>query len=168
MTVLYANPYDITAAGFYFESPEDFSGSATKCRNSYGDPVEEYEIDFIDGEDIDAHLFQSLNVHQGNVAGFFRACETWDDDQKRRVIVALDKCGYTFDLMSGNPDDFDIEVYGGLTLHRLVDDFLNEGMFDCISSTLKPYLDYDRIAKDLLSEHGEAVIAGKLFVYRHK
>ena len=47
MTQLHAQPYDISASGFYFDSLEDYQAKAAKARNDYGDPVEEFEIQFI-------------------------------------------------------------------------------------------------------------------------
>jgi len=64
MTTLYAQPYDISATGFYFDSGEEYRQQAAKNRNDFGGIVEEYEIQFIDGEDIDCKLFEALSVNQ--------------------------------------------------------------------------------------------------------
>ncbi|WP_299624300.1 hypothetical protein [uncultured Tateyamaria sp.] len=57
MTIqLHAQPYDLAATGFCFEDYDDYAQKATKLRNDYGDPVEEFEIQFIDGEAIDCDL----------------------------------------------------------------------------------------------------------------
>ncbi len=50
---LYAQPYDIEASGFYFSSLEEYEKKAKKNKNSYGQQVEEYEYQFIDGSDFD-------------------------------------------------------------------------------------------------------------------
>jgi hypothetical protein len=44
MTQLFAQPYDISATGFYFETEEEFTSKASALRNGYGDQVEEFEI----------------------------------------------------------------------------------------------------------------------------
>lgn len=44
MPVLYAQPYDVSATGFYFRSPEEFSALRLACRGDTGLPVEEFEI----------------------------------------------------------------------------------------------------------------------------
>lgn len=50
MTIsLYAQPYDIDATGFYFSTLEEYETKAGARRNHYGMPVEEYEIQLIDG-----------------------------------------------------------------------------------------------------------------------
>lgn len=53
MTTLYANPYNIDAAGFYFESANAFIEKSTNLTDRYGNLVEEFEIEFIDGDDVE-------------------------------------------------------------------------------------------------------------------
>ena len=62
-TVLHAQPYDLAATGFYFETPEAFQSKAKANRNDYCDPVEEYEIQFIDGDDVDCDLANSRKAN---------------------------------------------------------------------------------------------------------
>jgi hypothetical protein len=83
IVTLHAQPYDISASGFYFDSLEDYATKAAKLRNDYGDPVEEFEIQFIDGEDIDCQLAKAIGLYQSNIKQFFEAVEDWDDDQKK-------------------------------------------------------------------------------------
>ena len=60
MTQLHAQPYDLSATGFYFEAVEEFDAKAKANRNDYGQQVEEYEIQFIDGDDIDCDLAKAI------------------------------------------------------------------------------------------------------------
>jgi len=89
MTKLHAHPYDISARGLYFDSAEEYDAKAAKNRNSFGGIVEEYEIQFIDGDALDAELFQALAVNQANFPAFFDACDAWDQDDKIKVIIAV-------------------------------------------------------------------------------
>ena len=166
MTELFAQPYDITADGFYFRTESEYVEKASKLRNSAGWPVEEFELQFIDGEDIDAKLFEALGVSQCNVAQFLEACDDWDDDQKRKVIIAVGECGYSFDLTSGDPDDFDIDLYEIDSLRDLAEQFVDEGLFGDIPDPIRNYLDYDAIARDLGTDYSETRIAGTNLVYR--
>jgi len=90
MTTLFAQPYDISACGFYFDSSEAYAEKAQALRNDCGQAVEEFEIQFIDGEGIDCRLFQALGVHQGNIGAYFDAVDEWGHDDKVRIIIATD------------------------------------------------------------------------------
>jgi hypothetical protein len=166
MTTLYALPYDISATGFYFDTAAEYAEKAAKNRNDYGGIVEEYEIQFIDGESIDAGLFEALKVHQGSFGKFLDACDDWDEHQKRKVIIAVGEAGYSFDLTSGDPDDLEVDIYELGSLKELAETFVDEGLFGKIPENLVNYLDYDAIARDLGMDYCETDIAGTRLVYR--
>ncbi|MEM7720738.1 MAG: antirestriction protein ArdA [Pseudomonadota bacterium] len=166
MTVqLHAQPYDITALGFYFESHEDFADKTAQARNSYGDPVEEFEIQFIDGDDIDCDLAKAIGINQANFKQYFEAVENWDDPGKTRVILAVGECGYRFEAHT-QPDTFDLDIYEVDSLRELAEQFVDEGLFGDIPERLSFYLDYDAIARDLSVDYAEATVAGRRLVYR--
>lgn len=73
-TVLFAQPYDISAEGFYFTSAEQYIAKAANNRNSLGLPVEEYEMQFIDGDELDAELFKAVGVDQSNFGALLVLC----------------------------------------------------------------------------------------------
>jgi len=162
---LHAQPYDITAGGFYFESAEDYAEQAAKLRNAHGDPVEEFEIQFIDGAAIDCTLAGAIGLNQANLAQFFRCVEGWDDHDKRAVIIAVGACGYNFDA-STQPSDFDLDIYELDSLRDLAELFVDEGLFGDIPERLAAYLDYDAIARDLSVDYTETEIAGTRLIYR--
>ena len=111
---LFAQPYDINEMGFYFESFDDYKEKADKLRNSSGQPVEEFEIQLIEGASIDCDLFNALQVHQGDIEAFFEAFDNWTDDEKIKVIIAVGECGYDFNLENDNPDREDQPRTDGL------------------------------------------------------
>ncbi len=164
-TQMHAQPYDISAVGFYFESYDDYTEKAAKLRNSYGDPVEEFELQFIDGEEIDCELAMSLGVNQANLKQFLEAVEDWDEHEKTVVILAVSECGYTFED-STQPDEFDLDIYHLDSLRDLAEQFVEEGLFGDIPERLSFYLDYDAIARDLSVEYSEATVAGERLICR--
>ena len=89
MTQLHAQPYDISATGFYFESKEEYQSKAAKAKNAYGDAVEEFEIQFIDGEGIDCALAKAISLNQANVADFLELTEEWEDWQKNQCNYSV-------------------------------------------------------------------------------
>lgn len=166
MTIFYARPYDITAAGFYFETAKEFRERAGALRNESGQPVEEFEIQFIDGEDIDAALARAWDLTQGNVARFIEVVDEWDEWQKRKFIIAVGECGYAFGRMRHDPDDYDLEIYPADSLRQFAEDCVEDGWFGPIPEALAFYVDYDAIARDLAVDYSEIEIAGERLVYR--
>lgn len=166
MTELFAQPYDISAQGFYFKTADEYQQKAAANRNDFGFLVEEYEILFIDGESMDAQLFKALAVNQCDFPQFLDVCETWDDHQKKKVILAVGECGHNFDLKTGDPDDIDVDIYELASMRELAEQFVDEGLFGDIPARLQNYLDYDAIARDLSVDYAETTVAGKRLIYR--
>lgn len=162
----HATPYDILAAGFYFNTNEEYQDKSSKHRNEYGDPVEEYEIQFIDGDTLDCELFKALSINQSNICAFIEKCEEWEDHEKHNIIIAVGERGYDFDIDSDSPYDFDIDIYDVDNLRDLAYQFVDEGLFGDIPMNIACYLDYDAIARDLGMDYTETVINGQNIVYR--
>jgi len=166
MTILYAQPYSLCASGFYFEDIETYKAKIGAVRDDYGEPVEEFEIQFIDGEAIDAQLFKALSVHQGNIITFMEKLEDWDDEEKTILIIAIGECGYDFDMEQDDPQAFDIDLYEVDSLKDLAYQFVDDGLFGDIPERIAHYLDYDAIAYDLGMDYAELSIGGANYVYR--
>lgn len=165
-TRLFARAYDISAYGFYFKTAEEYEHHRENLKNDYGDPVEEFEIQFIDGEAIDCELFHALNVHQGNFSAYFEAVQNWDKDAKIRVIIAAGHAGYSFDLTKDSPERFDIDLYELDSLKDLAEQFVEEGLFGDIPASIQNYLDYEAIAYDLGMDYTEITINSIHYIYR--
>lgn len=166
MTNLYAQPYDISATGFYFESAEEYTEKASKLFNPYGEHVEEFEIQFIDGDGIDCQLFEALSISQCNLEQFFKAVEEWDETQKINVIIAIGEVGYKFDIATDSPDDFDVSLYQLDSMRELAEQFVDEGLYGEIPKSIQFYIDYDAMARDLAMDYSEITIDGTRYIYR--
>ncbi len=165
MTTLYAQPYDITATGFYFETAEEFAARAAKAVNDFGQPVEEFEIQFIDGEAIDAALAEAIGLSQANFSAYLDCRGRWEDWEKNRIIIAVEECGHDFDP-DCDPDLLGVEIYSCESLRDLAEQFVDDGVFGDIPEPLQHYIDFDAIARDLAMDYAEATIAGERLVYR--
>lgn len=166
MTSFYAQPYDISASGFYFETEEEFRAKSAALRNDYGDPVEEFEIQFIDGELIDAELCNAIGINQANIFTIIDKLGEWDKDDKRTIVIVVGEGGYSFDLNTSNPSDFDIEICELNSMRELAEQFVDEGLFGETPDRLAYYLDYDAIARDLAIDYCETTIDGQNLIYR--
>ena len=165
MIQLHAQPYDISANGFYFETAEEYAAKAEKNRNDYGDPVEEYEIQFIDGDAIDCDLAKAWGLYQSNFAAFFEKAEEWDDHHKINYIIAAGECGYCHDQVADDPDGVDLTVYECDSMKELAEQFVDEGLFGDIPTSLEFYIDYEAIARDLSMDYSEVTIAGTHYIF---
>lgn len=162
---LFAQPYDMAVTGFYFHDFEEYQAKASILRNDYGEEVEEFEIQFIDGDDLDCDLFKALGVHQGELEAYFTACESWDDYQKIIVIIAIGECNYSFDLENDSPDDFDMTLYELDSMQELAEQFIEEGLYGIIPNDIRFYLDIDAIARDLSIDYCEISLNGTNYIY---
>lgn len=165
--IFYANPYDLSAEGFYFQTYDDYLNKAKALRNDYGNPVEEFEIEFINGDDLDCALAKAWGLSQGNIKRFIDAAEDWDDFDKKRFIIAVGECGYAFNPDHDRPDDlYDVDIYAVDSLKELAEQFVDEGLFGDIPERLASYIDYEAIARDLAHDYTETEIAGERLIYR--
>jgi len=166
MPQLHAQPYDINANGFYFDTIEEYAAKAAGNRNAFGDLVEEYEIQFIDGEDIDCTLAKAWSVNQANMGDYLTACDKWEEYQKQIFIIAVSEVGYDFDPANVHPDNFDIDIYPVRDMKELAEHFVDEGFFGDIPNQLSGYIDMEAIARDLSFDYTETEIAGETLIYR--
>lgn len=166
MTTLFAQPYDISARGFYFDTASEYSAKASKLKNDYGQPVEEFEIQFNGGDGLDAKLFEALGVNQANHEAFFEAVTDWSDDDKIKVIIAVGEAGYKFTLGDDEPDQFEVDLYQADSLADLAAQFVEEGLYGEMPDPLRNYIDYDAIARDLSVDYGDIQLNGTRYIYR--
>ena len=165
MTRLFAQPYDCSATGFYFEAPSEYAMAAGRNRNQSGQPVEEYEIQFIDGEDIDCALAKAWGLNQANFSAFLDAANSWDVEDKLQYIIAVGECGYAHEDVADDPQLIDISLYDVDTMCELAEQFVNQGLFGDIPERLQVYIDFDAIARDLSVDYSEVTIAGTRFIF---
>ena len=95
----HATPYDTSALGFYFNTYEEYLEKYATHRNDYGDPVEEYEIQFIDGDNY--RLFGSLGINQANLNEWFDSFEELDDEDIIKTIYLSEDLGYPMEGILG-------------------------------------------------------------------
>ena len=86
---LYAQPYNPDAEGFSFRTLSEYREMEASCIDRFGQKVEEFEIQFLEGEGIDAALASAVGVNQANLPFFFEGLDNWDDYEKRILIIGL-------------------------------------------------------------------------------
>lgn len=166
MIRLYAQPYDISASGFYFETAEEFTEASSALRNEYGDPIEEFEIQLIDAEAIDCDLAKAWELNQANYAQYLEKADQWDEYSKKQFILAVGECGCDFNPDCADPSDYEVDLHICDTMRELAIEFVAQGYFGEVPEHLQNYIDYDAIARDLSIDYSEAVVAGERLIFR--
>lgn len=142
----FAQPYSLDAQGFYFRTLDEYQEKSSANRDRFGNPVEEYELQYIDGE---VHrLFSLLRVSQASLGDWFDLLDELEDDDDRYLIAcSLAEDGYGMEQFASRWDDY--SVYRGSAA-----DYAREVVADCfeIHSNLEPYLDYERLGRDMVLE----------------
>jgi len=162
MPDLFAQPYNLDATGFYFDCADQFNQKAADHRDSFDNLVEEYEIQFIDGDDVEYQLFDAFAVDQANLQRYFNAVTNLDE-QDKIALIAMSECGYDVD---DETDTQDVELHYADSFRTLAMQFVDEGMYGEIPNAISHYIDYEAIARDLEIEHGQVQVGGQNIVYR--
>ncbi len=143
MTVFHATPYNIDAAGFYFESLCEFEQKSEAHVDRFGCKVEEYEIQFIDGED--AELFEACNINQSNLNTWFDEIELLSDFDKSNLYYLQAVAGYDLQQALGKVNDV---VIVQSKLLDAASELFDECYLHALPDSLKCYMDYDKFARD--------------------
>lgn len=146
MTNIYhATPYDISATGFYFKDLEEYQRKAASHLNEYGDPVEEYEIQFIDGEN--AELFAAIRVNQANLHQWFDEFEDLDDHEAAKAIYLAEYLNCSLEEILGHLDD--VCLFEGTALEYAESYIDDTGLLNDMPESLRGYFDTEAFARDM-------------------
>jgi hypothetical protein len=147
----FANPYDTTTNGFYFESFEEYAEKAAGLLNSSGAPVEEFMIDYIDGDD--AQLFEACKVDQSTLEFWFDEVESLKDHEKAALFYLVSVNGQDMDEALQNRGGHvrnidDVSLFHG-ELKEAAEELFDKCYLSEIPEHVQPYIDYDAFARDL-------------------
>ena len=147
MNEYHATPYDISATGFYFKNYEEYSQKAKTHTNAYGQPVEEYEIQFIDGENHE--LFRALNVSQANIKQWFDDFEDLAGEELVKATYLASDLGYSMNDDIHNRFD-DVTLFEGSPKEYVEQYIEDTGMLNELPDHLRYYFDTEAYARDIL------------------
>ena len=147
MTNIYhATPYDISATGFYFSTYDEYAEKASSHRNEHDDPVEEYEIQFIDGDN--SRLFKAVGVNQANLKTWFDKFEDLDGDDVIKAIYLAEDLGYRLEDALDRLED--VHLFEGTAIEYAESYIEDTGLLNEMPENLRFYFDTDAFARDLL------------------
>jgi hypothetical protein len=137
----YANPYDSSAKGFYFESPEEYEAGVEKSR------AEEFEIELIDGDEVGKALAEAVKPSQADIEAWYDLLDEVDDNGLLLMqIVGFAACDHglegvaDFENNRSYIENVSIDVG---TLEELAERFVE----DDIITDLEQYFDYDKFTR---------------------
>lgn len=140
----YAQPYSLDAQGFYFNDFEDYESKAESLKDCYGNPVEEFEIQFIDGSSELCDLFQSAGVNQANLGQFFAVVDEVPEYQYPALYFLLEQ-GRDLEDALNNYDE--VQVQSG-NLEDVAQEIFEEIYMHEVPKHLQAYIDYSAFARD--------------------
>ena len=144
MTTLHAQPYNIDATGFYFENADDFITKMETLTDSYGQPVEEFEIQFIDGDD--AQLFNAIGINQATLSVWFDEVEPLEYYEKVSLYYLVAQLGYS---VADALDQVSEPNISQERMEQAAEQLFDEIYLSEIPAYLHSYIDYKQFAYDL-------------------
>lgn len=163
MSNLYhATPYDISATGFYFKTYEEYSEKASKHMNEYGQHVEEYEMQFIDGENCE--LFKALSVNQATLKDWFNNFESMEESEAVKAIALAEYYNDDVENILDRMDD--ICLFEG-TAEEYAESYIEDtGLLNELPENLRYYFDTQAFARDMLlnGDISEITVAGTDYI----
>lgn len=145
MSTFYAQPYCIDAIGFYFDTFQEYELRVSACKDCFGHAVEEFELQFIDGDSEDAQVFAACRVDQANILFWFDEVECLTRDEKAALYFLCDVLGCTTEDALRRLED--VQLFSGALKDAAVDLF-DEIYIEQIPAHLRHYIDYEAFASD--------------------
>ena len=143
----YAQPYSLDAQGFYFETYEEFTEKLKTAKDSFGNPVEEFEFQVIDGTQEECELVKAVGgIDQGNIENVIDFIDTSDEDEWPVIFFLLDNniCDNLEDAKS-NASDYSIVES---SLLDAATELFDECWLTSIPKEVARYIDYESFAND--------------------
>lgn len=144
MTTLYARPYDISATGFYFETYEEYLEKSEALLNAYGHKVEEFEIQFSDGEL--RQLFDACGINQSTLETWFSTIEALSNSEQVALFYLMSN-GICKDLEQALEKLGDVSI-SGCALKDAASELFNDCYLHEVPGSVRNYIDYELFARD--------------------
>src|SRR5450830_1452700 len=143
MTTLCATPYNSDASFFYFDSIDEYDNKSQCHLDCYGNLVEEYEIQYISGDD--AALFNACGINQTNLNIWFDNIELLQDYEKVNLYYLVAIAGYSLDQAIDKIDEPSIATS---TLREAAEEIFDECWLPSVPESVRFYISYDSFARD--------------------
>lgn len=143
MNTFFAQPYNLDAVGFYFENIESYAEQSQKLLDAFGTPVEEFEIQFIDGDD--CQLFSACGVNQANLELWFETIVDLPDHEKTALFYLCSNLGYRLENALVKLDEV---ILSQDNLQGTSELLFDECYLIDIPESVRSYINYEKFAHD--------------------
>jgi len=143
MSTFFAQPYNLDAVGFYFETLEAYSEKSENLLDAFGNPVEEFEIQFIDGDDCE--LFSVCGINQGNLQTWFETVADLSDQEKTALFYLRSVLGYNLENALDKLEDVNLSEGN---LKDVAETLFDEFYLNDVPESVRAYIDYEKYARD--------------------
>lgn len=168
MITLHAQPYDMDANGFYFTSSDDFDTKQSNHFNVYGAPVEEYELQFINGSDAVCNFNSIKPIDQCNISEWFEEVEEYEDfssDKQTAINYLMEIVGKSYKDALEAADD--VYIFEGTKEDYAYEFIEDTGALNEMPESLRGYFDYEGLARDMEINGDIYEIERELIVTNH-
>ena len=143
MSTFFAQPYSLDAVGFYFDTLESYAEKSESLLDAFGNPVEEFEIQFIDGDDCE--LFSACGINQGNLAVWFDDVADMSDQEKTALFYLCSVLGYCLQNALDKLEDVNLSEGN---LKDVAETLFDEFYLNDVPESVRAYIDYEKYARD--------------------
>jgi len=146
MSNYHATPFDTSASGFYFDDYEEYLSKAKNHKNDYGDIIDEFRIQFIDGDNY--QLFNALDINQANLEQWFDNFEQLSGEELIKAIYLAEYCA---ENISDIPDKLDDVCLFEGTATEYAEEYIEDcGLLSELPENLRYYFDVEAFARDMV------------------
>ena len=153
-TTLYANPYDISYTGFYFDNADQFTEQLSQAK------FEEVEIDYIDGDN--PRLFNAAGISQCNIDIWFDDLDHLTDGSDEALAIEYQL--EFMDLISAIEQQAEVNLYRGSIVDYAAELIEEIYPINQLPDIIKNHIDYAGIANDMKLNSEVAEIDHNLWV----
>ena len=143
MSTFFAQPYNLDAVGFYFDSLESYIEQSDKLLDALGNHVEEFEIQFIDGDDCE--LFSACGINQANINPWFETIVDLPEYEKVALYYLRSFAGYCLESALNKLDEVNISEGN---LKDVAEALFDECYLIDVPESVRAYIDYEKFARD--------------------
>ena len=143
MSTFFAQPYSLDAVGFYFDTLEAYTEELERLLDAFGNPVEEFEIQFIDGDDCE--LFSACRINQGNLAVWFDDVADLSIQEKTALFYLCSILGYSLENALDKLEEVNLSEGN---LKDVAETLFDEFYLNDVPESVRAYIDYEKYARD--------------------